>query len=412
MVRISVKHLNTILERLNEEYEKMNKIREVVENEILWCKFSEGIEGDLCGVDGSMAKIRLCGGVMYGISANAIGKNVNRKMFEMNILSTSKNNVQDRVRRLMLTLEYRLAAMVGKNVDLILMDGTLYGALILPPLLTGDVNPLNTHLELAEDLGQRFIRSLDEFWKEVLENMDGNVYENTLLSQKIFQKSKSDYDEYVEDIRHTLMYNRIFDSNNRDIVNWEVFFEYIELLHSLDKLLEWDCVFIAKTFYEAIISKSLKEKGLIKNIILDAPLLNMVYPQKGYTLLPKDYNTSSRMHVNKIYETFKSEFKSLKTVRENPFEGIIKTYVRFADNAPLLMLEFPRTNKKSIKEVITLLTSYSKHGYPRYLKDAHHKAKISQEEFRKYILFLIQWILEKNEEFETLLKNGREVLGD
>jgi len=115
----------------------------------------------------------------------------------------------------MLTLEYRLAAMVGKNVDLILMAGTLYGALILPPLLTGDVNPLNTHLELAEDLGQRFIRSLDEFWKEVLENMDGNVYENTLLSQKIFQKSKSDYDEYVEDIRHTLMYNRIFDSNNR-----------------------------------------------------------------------------------------------------------------------------------------------------------------------------------------------------
>ena len=171
-------------------------------------------------------------------------------------------------------------------------------------------------------------------------------------------------------------------------------------------------MFIAKTFYEAIISKSLKEKGLIKNIILDAPLLNMVYPQKGYTLLPKNCNICSRMHVNKIYETFKSEFKSLKTVRENPFEGIIKTYVRFADNAPLLMLEFPRTNKKSIKEVITLLTSYSKHGYPRYLKDAHHKAKISQEEFRKYILFLIQWILEKNEEFETLLKNGREVLGD
>ncbi|WP_244409559.1 DNA double-strand break repair nuclease NurA [Methanocaldococcus jannaschii] len=412
MFIISKNHLDIIYNFVDWEFKNISSIGNIINDEVVWNELPKGVEGVLCGVDGSRGKVEFCSGIVYGLSSYAIGKNIEKGMFELGVLPFFKE--EDRVRRLMMTLEYRLATLVSKNVDLILLDGTLSGALIMPPLLSGDTNPLTVYPDLAEDLGWKFIKSLDNFWDEVLENLDGNIYDNTLLAIKIFQKFDSTYSEYVEDIREELFAANILNSR-LEIACWGVYFEYIELLHSLNRLLEYDCTFIAKNFENSIITEKLKENNINVDILLDATLLNQIFRGRGYTTLKLEdcYNKKrSRRHINKICDVFGDYFKFLEVIRENPFEMIPKTYVRFAESSPILALEVPRTNKKSIEEVISLLIPYSKLGYPRYLKDAHNKAKISKKEFKKQILFMIKYISEKNRDFSLFFQSGREVLGE
>jgi len=412
MFIISKNHLDIIYNFVDWELKNVSKVSNIANDNIDWKELPKGVEGVLCGVDGSRDRFEFCSGIIYGLSSYAIGKNVDRGMFELCVLPFFKE--EDRVRRLMMTLEYRLAALTGKNVDLILLDGTLSGALIMPPLLSGEYNPLTVYPELAEDLSWKFIKSLEDFWNEVLENLDGSIYDNTLLAMKIFQKFDSMYSEYVEDIRKELFSANVLNSK-LEIACWGVYFEYIELLHSLNRLLEYDCAFIAKTFKNAIITEKLREDNISVDIMLDATLLNQIFRESGYTTLKLGdfYNKKrSRRHINKICDVFGNSFKFLEVIRKNPFEMIPKTYVRFAESSPILALEVPRTNKKSIEEVISLLIPYSKLGYPRYLKDAHNKAKISKKEFKKQILFLIRYISEKNDNFSIFFQSGREVLGE
>ena len=160
MFVISKEHLDMIYNFVDWEFKNINSIKRIVNNGIVWNELPEGVEGVLCGIDGSRGKVPLCSGVIYGFSSHAIGKNIDRGMFELCILPFYKE--EDRVRRLMITLECRLAALGGRNVDLLLLDGTLSGALIMPPLLTGHANPLVTRPDLAEDLGWEFIKSLND----------------------------------------------------------------------------------------------------------------------------------------------------------------------------------------------------------------------------------------------------------
>jgi NurA-like 5'-3' nuclease len=404
MVRIRTGHLNDITNKLSRNYAKITEVRKHINEHIQWNELPPKKEGNLCGIDGSMSHVRLCGGILYAVSANAIGRTVDRGMFEMNAIFDSRN-INDRIRRLMGTLEYRIAAISGKNSELLLIDGSLSGALITPPLLSSLENPTTLHPKEAKKLGNTFLKSLNKFYSEVLENVEGHIYENTILAQKIFQDFDSEYSEYVMDIREDMNLDKLIDPNNK--TNWEIFFEYIELLHALDKLLDYDCVFISKTFYSSLISKSIKEGGVTISYMLDAPLLNMSFPQCGYTVIK--YEGDSRLHVNSIYEAFKEGFPNLGEIRDKTM-GVNKSYCRFIDGGNLLSVETPKTNKKPLEEVISLLSPYSELGYPIHLQNAHHRTKISKKEFDSYVSMIMNWTGNKNHGVIPFFQDGRSVL--
>ncbi len=404
MVRFTNNHLNDIYGKLSEDYKKIKELRKHVMINFQWNNLPQGREGNICAVDGSSMKTRLCGGIIYAISANALGRNIDRGMFEMNILSTS-NNYQDRIRRLMMTMEYRIGSIVGKEIDLLLMDGTLGGALI-PPTLSFNDNPLNTHPIEAKEAGRLFIKSLNVFYDDILEDSEGNIYENTLLSSNIFQKSDGKCSDYIAEVREFFQSFDVISSNY--VENWKILLEYIEFLHALNKLLEYNCVFISKTFYASIISDILMERGIPTASVLDAPLIDRVFPEKGYLTL--EYNKKSRLHINNIYEAFMDEFQNIGSIGVNSHKNLLRTYCRFVDGGNLLAIETLRNKEKSLEEIISLVASYSTLGYPLYLRDAHHRTKISKKEFDSYVSLAMNNIGKKNNKLINFFQNGRSVL--
>ena len=406
MIRINDKHKNHILNKLKAEKDKIRKMKKYVIKHIQWHELPHDLEGrNICAVDGSRQDARLCGGILTAISANAIGKNLDMGVFEMNLF-TDSYYISDRIRRLMMTMEYRTAAMVGGEVDLVLMDGTLSGAIIMPSLLSSFNNPLNIHPKEAKELGRLFIKSLNEFLGEMMEHTESNIHKNTLLSSKVFY----DFDDdsmYVQEVREYISSNDIFKCMD-NTTHWEIFLEHIEMIHALNNLLEWDCAFISKTHYEKSISNILKENEAIIEKTLNSSVINSIFHNSGYTITK--YDGDGRLHINKIFETFKEEFPQLKVVRDNPSKNIIQSYCRFVNGGILLGLEVPTTNKKSLEEVISLLSPYSKLGYPIYLRDAHRRAVISKKEMDTYVYSLMKSIGEHDEELGVFFQNGRSVL--
>ena len=227
------------------------------------------------------------------------------------------------------------------------------------------------------------------------------------MSSRIFYDFDDEYSKYVQEVREYIAASEIFkDINNT--TNWKIFFEHVEMIHALNNLLKHDCAFISKTHYGKSISNILKKNGVITIETLDSSLINSIFHNSGYTITK--YDGDGRLHINKIFETFKEEFPHLKAIRDNPSMNIIQSYCRFVDGGVLLGLEIPRTNKKSLEEVISLIKPYSKLGYPIYLVDAHRRAVISKKEMDTYVYSLMKSIGEHDEELGVFFQNGRSVL--
>jgi NurA-like 5'-3' nuclease len=227
------------------------------------------------------------------------------------------------------------------------------------------------------------------------------------LSSRIFYDFDDEYLKYVQEVKEYIAANEIFKYIN-NTTHWEIFFEHVEMIHALNNLLKHDCAFISKTHYGKSISNILKENGVSIKQSLDSSLINSIFRNSGYTITK--YDGDGRLHINKIFETFKEEFPHLKVIRDNPSMNIIQSYCKFVDDGVLLGLEVPKTNKKSLEEVISLLSPYSKLGYPIYLKDAHRRAVISKSEMDMYVYSIIKSIGEHDEELGVFFQNGRSVL--
>jgi len=74
---------------------------------------------------------RLSGAIIYAVSASAVGDDI----YYWNDIGAlfPYSNADDRIRVHMDTLEKRMGALVSEESDLVLMDGTISGALIRPP---------------------------------------------------------------------------------------------------------------------------------------------------------------------------------------------------------------------------------------------------------------------------------------
>jgi NurA-like 5'-3' nuclease len=407
MVRLTNEHLNDIYKKLSENYAQIGELRKHVLKNFEWKSLPQPVVKVVGAVDGSMMKSRICGGVLYAVSANALGGCVDRGMFVMSIAMDS-GNLDNRLRRMMMTLEYRIGAIVGNKVDLVLLDGTLGGSL-LPPTFSVS-NPLNVHCEMAVTAGRLFIGSLDRFYEEVLETLEGNIYENILLSTKIFQNFDSKYSEYVVEVKEFLESNGLLTSDT--VSDWEVFFEYVELLHAFNRLLNCNCAFISKTSYTTIIFDIIKEKigekGFSISSVFDTSLLNFLFCKSGYLTL--DYDKHSRLHVNPICEAFQDELPNVRVIGVNSRKSVVRTYCRFINGGNLLVMETLKDGNMSLEDIISALIPYSKSGYPIYLKDVHHKAKISKKEFDSYVFTIMKTIVKKNKFFKLFFQNGRDVL--
>jgi NurA-like 5'-3' nuclease len=123
-----------------------------------------------------------------------------------------------------------------------------------------------------------------------------------------------------------------------------------------------------------------------------------------------DYDKHSRLHVNPICEAFQNELPNVRVIGVNSRKSVVRTYCRFINGGNLLVMETLKDGNMSLEDIISALVPYSKSGYPIYLKDVHHKAKISKKEFDSYVFTIMKAIVKKNKFFKLFFQNGRDVL--
>ncbi len=370
MWRLSDSLLAHFERMLEESYNAVKRIAERLD--CRWQLLPDPEECIACGVDGSRGVERLSGIVFYAISGVSVGK----RILEMHEVTTLKpyRHIDDRIRLHMQTSEFRLGAM--SEGDLVLMDGTLTGAVIRPPAYVGEFKNKLSELRKAysiDELLEDFIFVLDK-WFEMLEEKvkKGEGRLNTLFTRtEKFDGMEVGYrkgtGKYKEDVT--------------------VLFEYIEYLHALNKLLDKNVVFVAKSFYTTEFSKNAA--------ITDAAVLDY--------LARKQFGEERAAYISFTQEIDKSVpfieyFDNIEKLEVN------SAFVRFADYANIYLVETPLEIDDSL---LAKLRGLEVEGYLLPLIHAHRYAEIKRKELKNMMQTLINAIDPK---YSFLLKRGREVL--
>ncbi len=374
MWRLSDEILHKFRTELESRMKRIEAIADTIDLE--WREMEgSGRELRVYGVDGSRGVDRRSGLVVYIVSSVAVGERV----YRINELSLMKpyRHVDDRIRLHMLMSEYRVGS-AAENADVVLMDGTLSGAIIRPPAYVGERNyaALSKYYDLDAVLGD-FIDVLDAWWQEVIDDVrEGRGRREYLLTRS----------EYFDRIERGCRIGR--ESSKEDLM---VLLEYVEYLHSLEKLVENQrAVFVAKSHYTTQISGSFE--------IPDAAVVDYItirrfgYEKAGYF--------EFRQHIEKSVP-FLNRFGEL--ARMLNLDEIYSAFVRFADGGALYLVE---SNRKL--DVIPDLAAFEVDGYLVPLVQAHKQAEITRRELRDALTILINAV--DPEKYGFLLKRGRDVL--
>lgn len=359
--------LDKLSKDLSELYERAERAVEKIDGK--WKEMPEGIECSACGVDGSRSIERLSGVVLYSVSAVSVGNDI-REMSEITTLRPH-TNVEDRIRLHMHTSEFRIGSFAEE--ELVLIDGSLRGAFIRPPAYTDDPSKLRESYEL-ENLVDDFLEVLERHF-EILERdlKEGKAKKNYLLTrEKVFRDMEEGY--------------RKAEQNIEDLM---ILFEYIEYLHALNKLLEKNAVFLAKSFYTHEF-----DEEVCDTVILHLASLKQLGSEKSgyFPFKPK---------INKTLPWFVKEFKDRF---RNLFKDFNSAFVRFEDGGNIYMIE---SLQKIDDELLARLRSLEVNGYPLPLIHAHRLAKIKKVEMKRAMESIFASLSTK---FEFLLRSGRDVL--
>lgn len=351
MWRVSDEFVKQIEKNLREEYKEVEK--EVDNCKIEWMDLPKAEKTSVCGVDGSRNIEKFCGTVLYAVSSVSIGKKL-REVHDVNVLKFYKN-IEDRVRLQMHTFEFRVAN--ESDDEIILIDGTLSGAIIRPPVyVENDLEKLRKNYELNSLLSE-FISVLNE---KIEERKD------VMYSRVLFESLEEKY--------------RTGEKLKEDLL---VFLEYIEYLHSLDRLLEKEVIFVAKNFYTRRFSK-----------INDAVFLDFLtrkrfdFPKPGYVTFEE----------NQLEKVLPFDFKRIEDVK------IYGAFVRFSDGANILMLE---SNRKIKEKILAALRYFEVYGYPLQLIQAHKYVEIKKKEFKNLIYSIFNAL---DPELSIVFRNPRDAL--
>lgn len=374
--RLSDEILHKFSRELEDSYRAIEEAAESIKGILRWKEMPEPSNCNIYGVDGSRGIEKLSGLVIYAVSGVAVGDDI----LELHEITSLKpyRYIEERIRLHMHLTELRVAC-AADDADLILLDGTLSGALIRPPAYIDEFSR-RKHRELAknyelQDLIDGFIEVLESWWEEVISNIkEGRARKDFLLS-------RSEYFYKIE---------RSYRIQKSDINNLMIFLEYVEYLHSLDKLLNKDVVFVAKNFYTNEIADS---------PLTDVPVLEMLalkqFGEERAAYIPFRYSNSTNLpEVGK-------KFRNILEASRN----LAAAFVRFVDNGNIYLLE---SNKKIDDELISKLRSVEAEGYILPLIHAHKYAEIKRREMKKIISVLLN--ATSKPEYRFLFKKGRDVL--
>lgn len=331
---------------------------------LYWNELPEPKECNACGIDGSVGVEKFVGAVFYATSAVSVGKEI-LEMHEITALKPYKH-IDDRIRLHMQINEYRIASF--SNAELLLLDGTLSGALIRPPAyIKENLRELEKNYDL-ESLVSEYLRELDAMLSELKKDVFiGRARKSYLLARS-------------EQFRE---FERSYRTGKNLSDDLAIFLEYVEYLHSLNNLLEKKVVFVAKSYY----TKNFSDVG-------DAAFLEI--------LCRSLFGKSKAGYVEFYPEIEKSVPFSNKF--EKVAELLINSaYVRLGDDSNILLIE---TNQK-VDEVIAKLRSLEVDGYPLPLINAHNYAKIKRSELKEMIKALVN---ASDPKYSFLLRRFREVV--
>ena len=411
MERISDVHLDAVRSYLLKQLKTIEKLRELVGERYTWHDFPEPKEGRVYGVDGSRMMKRLSGAIVYAVSSAGIGENMYH-WHEIGLVSPYKH-VDERVRIHMEILEKRMGAMLGEmGADLILIDGTLSGSVIRPPsYINSTTNDLyNKHGKRLLNVASGFLNVLSErwdSWKEKLQE-EGVINFPTLLSRG--ERGKNLFqvlgEEGVEEAK-----NGWWKKDEEDIT---ILFEYLELLHSLDKLFNHRVASIAKTFYRDDVVRSVLKEQIVP--MLDAPVLDALSSKRGYVpFQPVEKKEKSlTLFIDDLID--EGHFGNLLKVVDRKVNGDKRTYlekifpfyIRFVDGGIIYLLEVPAYQNP--EETISLILSVSEDEYVVPLEYAHHAVVIKKPEFEAYVNAILSALVSEDERFLSFLRYGREPL--
>ncbi|MCS7143926.1 MAG: DNA double-strand break repair nuclease NurA [Archaeoglobaceae archaeon] len=359
--------LEKISKDLSELYEKAEEIVDKIEAR--WIEMPDAVDCSACGVDGSRGIERLSGIVLYSISAVSVGKEV-REMSEITTLRPHKN-IEERIRLHMHTSEFRIGSFAEE--DIVLIDGSLRGAFIRPPAYTDDPTKLREDYEL-DVLVEDFLEVLERHFENLEKDLkDGKAKKNYLLTrERIFLQMEEGYRK-----------------SKRNLEDLMILFEYIEYLHALNKLLEKNAVFIAKSFYTHEFDDEINDVA-----VLQLTAIRQFGSEKPAYFPFKPRITKT---LPWFVRDFKDHFKNL-------FKDLNSTFVRFEESGNIYLVE---SLQKIDDELIGKLKSLEVDGYPLQLIHAHRHAKIKRMEMRRAMESLCTSI---DSRFDFMLRSGRDVV--
>jgi len=429
---ISKDQADKILEMLTRE---LREARNALSEKIEWKPLPEKRESRVYAVDGSQGKARLSGTIIYTVASFAFGNGKSARLVYTNAM-TYNHGISDQIIRLQMeTLENKLGALVGTDEHMILMDGTLTGSLTRPPVYPESVKGMTT---LVDTLGEGMLKDLirdftdrldhhhDDLFRRLSERRE--LYSGVILADEVIDeysefyramegKEVVNYEGALKGLRDALrmsqseiieVLERLEEYVEPKILTLEdarntihVVLGYIEYLHSLEKLLQREVAYIAKSFYSRNITSRLGI-NTVDAPFLDAYLLG-VYGEEipGYCVIYDPKIGERKKVAHRLPRILKRHFPTLQEFIE---KGVPSAYIRTIRGGVIYLLQSNRTIDDGL---VGKILWHESGGYIRPLQRAHEGVKIEQKRFRVELEALMNYLKRKNKELRVFIKYGR-----
>ncbi len=363
LIQLALKKAEIIEKRLSET--TLEPLREEAEKEWIQYEPRPFEPESIAGVDGSNNSIEFKGITLYAVLGYAIMKKdtgvVEHLVGDIDILYPP--GIAERVRLLREIAEAK-AALLSRDAEILLVDGSIRSLLIHPRPLTQYVVLDNAIKEAARLFGEKIFY---EIYDRVKEQVSG------------------DPEEWVEPFvsKALALENNLTTEDKEPIV---VLLEYVEKLLSLRLLLEsrmsnrrWPgIIYLSKTSRSQLYFKHLREVG---GIPVPSDILVFTYftSKTGYSRPRLSEGEPLKQLPGKA---------GLDRLLGDFFNEIdfIVSYTRLEDRGPVLKLEIPvrrasvKDPSRIVEEAIDYISSISVNGYPYPLIDADKSSKITRQD--------------------------------
>lgn len=203
-------------------------------------------------------------------------------------------------------------------------------------------------------------------------------------------------EDILEDVKRKFCRTIVLDDIREAI---HVVLSYLEYLYSLDRLLEMDLVYIAKSFYNRRITQRL---GID---VVDVPYLDAYLHMKfegeiaGYYAFPEKVKVE-----HSIPDVLEGRFKNIEDALDR---GVNMAYIRTMKGGVIYLLQ---SNEPINDELLSRILWHESNGYFRPLQRAHEGVKIEKRAFEAELAALLNIIKRESPELRVFLKYGRSPL--